>query len=125
MTAEEWIAAEWARCAPILQRAIDRNGDTFDADFVWREIAEGRAQMWPAPNSGVISSIRTAPSGLRFLESWLAAGDLHEIVELKPRIEAFGRSQGCTRSIISGRAGWGGAFPDYKTTSILLTKELG
>lgn len=117
--------AEWDRCRPILQRAIDRNGETFDADYVWREIFEGRAQMWPAPNSCVISSIRTAPSGLRFLESWLAAGDLEEIVQLKPRIEEFGRQQGCKRSIISGRSGWSGKFTDYKTTSILLTKDLG
>jgi len=37
---------------------------------------------------------------------WLGAGDLDELLAMRPLVERYGKDVGCTRATIDGRLGW-------------------
>lgn len=100
--------AEWSRCRPWLMKALARGGEpqTHDIDDVLAEVLTGDAQFWPGLNAAFVTQVHDFPR-YRALHSWIAGGDLGEIVEdMLPEIEAWGRGRGCTRFTVIGRKGW-------------------
>lgn len=125
MTAEEWIAAEWQRCAPFIQRAVERTDGAFDIEYVREGVLSGDAQLWPGQNSAVVTRIETHPSGLKACLLWLAGGDdLAELKKLETAISAWAKRMGCERMEIIGRRGWLKALSDYREGSTVLVRDL-
>ena len=94
------------RCAPLLQRAIDRSGKKETVEGVRARIASGQAQFWPGEKSVIVSEIVTDDNG-RGLGVWLASGDLGEIFAMFHGINAFARVWGCSFMFVHGeRRGW-------------------
>ncbi len=72
-----------------------------------RELEAHEAHLWVGERSCVVtvpSAVGSVPE--RAVHVWLAGGDLREIVEATPRIEAIVRDAGCTQVTIEGRKGW-------------------
>lgn len=93
----------WLRCRPWLLPALRREGG--DEDDLIADLNAGRAQLWAGERSAMVTQCVGEARGL-CLHVWLAGGDLAEILEMKPGIEAWAHAQGCTYVTIDGRPGW-------------------
>lgn len=110
---------------PLLERAILAYGDTHRKAHVWSKIEGRDAQLWITVGAALVTEIRVWPSGLREAVGWLAAGDLNELLSLRPRFEAWARAHRCKRvGIVLGRRGWARKLPGYRPAGIQLAKEL-
>ena len=118
------LKVEFERCAPFLQRAIDRANGEFDLDHVRDEVISGEAQLHSRPNSAAVTRIETTASGKKFVLCWLAGGNMQEVQELENSIEKWGRSIGCTQIKIIGRKGFIRSLPGYHEQATILAKEL-
>ncbi|MFI4966879.1 MAG: hypothetical protein ACHP9T_16125 [Caulobacterales bacterium] len=98
--------AEWARCAPWLEAALDHAGRTHSLTDVKAAITRGEARFWAGAESALVAAIECDP-GERRLLIWLAGGERDELeTEMLPRAEAWGRMHRCRRALVIGRAGW-------------------
>lgn len=85
--------------------AIDRPLYTVEA--VETELAANNAMLWLGERSCVVTTLTDFPSvGERVIEVWLAGGDLEEIKDMIPQIEAWAVQAGCTQAEVNGRLGW-------------------
>jgi hypothetical protein len=130
MTEEEqaWLLAEFRRCSPYIQEALDRDIGTHELPDVWKLIAERKAQLWPLPNSAVVTVLEYFPRKI-VLRYWLCGGIprgsvLKECLSIQDSIENWARSSGAVCALIGGRQGWMGVLPGFKKTAVLMTKAL-
>lgn len=103
----ETFNAEWDRCAPWLEAALEYGGGTHLLEDVReRVMTDDFCWFWPGKKAAAVSEIVIHPR-LRQMNFWLCGGDLHEIIdEMLPVAEARGILAGCTRFSTSGRVGW-------------------
>lgn len=104
----------------------DRIATALDGDTLERveaEIEAGRAQFWPGEGGAIITQCVANADG-RFLHVWLGAGEMAELLALKPGIEAWGRAQGCEFASINGRPGWARVHRDFEMVDGELRKAL-
>ena len=98
--------ADWARCAPWLDAALDHAGRTHSLAQVRAAVERDEARFWPGPRSVLVAVIETDPGDRRLL-IWLAGGDREELeIIILPLAEAWGRRSHCRRALVIGRAGW-------------------
>jgi hypothetical protein len=98
--------ADWARCAPWLQAALDHAGRTHTLAQVRAAVERDEARFWPGPRSALIAVIENDPGDRRLL-IWLAGGDRGELEGvILPLAETWGRQNLCRRVLVIGRAGW-------------------
>jgi hypothetical protein len=97
--------AHWLRCRPWVEAALGYAGGTHVWTDVWAEIAAGECQFWPGERSAMVTHILDFPRS-RGLHFWLCGGDLSELLDMLPQIEAWGHAQGCTKFTTAGRPGW-------------------
>ena len=118
--------AEWRRAAPLLDRALAHAGRSHGLNDVRAMIAAGEARLWLGEHAALVALIEDDPRERRLL-IWLAGGDLAELMQrLRPEAEAWGRTEGCRRAVIIGRAGWERALaPEgYAPLARIIAKEL-
>jgi len=114
---------DWARCRPWIEAAMEYAHGTHTADDVEQAIRSGEAQFWPGRACAAVTQIEDYPK-VRAASFWLAGGDLDELRdELRPRVEAWAKAQGCRHLTITGRQGWGRAL-GYAPLHWTCTKEL-
>lgn len=125
MTDEEltWLRAEFERCAPYIQKALDRDIGTHELPDVWDLIAANKAQLWPLPNSAVVTVLEYFPRKT-VLRYWLCGGDLKECLSIQDTIETWAKSAGAVDALIGGRPGWLGILPGFKKNAVFMTKAL-
>lgn len=119
-------AIEWARCASWLQAALDHAGGTHRLEDVAASVARGEARFWPGAGCALVAAVEADP-GERRLLIWLAGGDRAELESaLLPLAEAWGRANGCRRSLVIGRPGWERALKTkgYAPLARILAKDL-
>lgn len=119
-------ASERARCGPWLEAALAHAGGGHTLEDVWAMLETGDARVWFGPHAALVALIEDQPRERRLL-IWLAGGDLTEIArDLRPRAEAWGRAEGCRRSLIIGRSGWERALAPmgYAPLARIIVKEL-
>jgi hypothetical protein len=95
-----------------LQRALDIAGNTHDVSDVVDAIKAGRMQAFSGPDAFVVTETVSAPRK-RYLNVFLAVGDLDEVMFLQPQLEAFGKEHGCEFIIMHGRKGWSRVLPNF------------
>ncbi len=105
MEPSDHFLSEWERLSPLIQQALDRDGNTHSLEDLKKLVLSGKAQFWPTKNSVGISEILSTPK-CRTLSVWLAAGKMDEVLELAEAAAKFGKSQGCQKMRVSGRKGW-------------------
>jgi hypothetical protein len=109
-----------------VEAALEYSGGTHNFDDVAEMVRDHRLQLWPASNSVVLTEIIVYPR-LKNLHYFLAGGDLDELSRMRPMIESWGKSIGCTRVTLAGRKGWAKTFlkdEGYSPQWSVLAKEL-
>ena len=109
-----------------VEAALEYSGGTHNFDDVAEMVGDHRLQLWPASNSVVLTEIIVYPR-LKNLHYFLAGGDLDELSRMRPLIESWGKSIGCTRVTLAGRKGWAKTFlkdEGYSPQWSVLAKEL-
>ena len=92
-----------------VEAALEYSGGTHNFDDVAEMVKDHRLQLWPAKDSVVLTEIIVYPR-LKNLHYFLAGGDLDELSRMRPLIESWGKSIGCTRVTLAGRSGWSRTF---------------
>jgi hypothetical protein len=109
-----------------VEAALEYSGGTHNFDDVAEMVEQNRLQLWPAKDSVVLTEIVVYPR-LKNLHYFLAGGDLDELSRMRPLIESWGKSIGCTRVTLAGRRGWAKTFlkdEGYSPQWSVLAKEL-
>jgi hypothetical protein len=92
-----------------VEAALEYSGGTHGFDDIVEMVAKNQLQVWPATQSIVLTEIIVYPR-LKNLHYFLAGGDLDELSRMRPMIESWGKSLGCTRVSLAGRRGWAKTF---------------
>lgn len=113
---------EWIRAA--LEATTVRTTTLGD---VFAMIQQHKAQLHPFPRCAFVTMLEEHPAvGLKSVSCWAGGGNMAEMLEVTPTIEAWARSQQCTHAFISGRQGWKRALASqgYVVDRIILVKDL-
>lgn len=112
---------------PQLEAALAYTDNSHCFEDVAAEVASGALQYWPGARSVIITEIIVTP-GYKALGFFLAGGDLAELEMMYPRVEAWGRSMGCDRAVMTGRRGWERSFltrrSGWRQTLVVYEKTL-
>jgi hypothetical protein len=92
-----------------VEAALEYSGGTHHFADVRKMVEQNKLQVWPATESIVLTEIIVYPR-LKNLHYFLAGGDLDELSRMRPMIESWGKSLGCTRVSLAGRRGWAKTF---------------
>jgi len=115
---------EFKKRRHLIQDALEYADNSHTPEDVWSAIEKKRAQLWPLPNSVIVTEIVSYPAG-RSVRLWLAAGDMDELLEAEPFIAKWGKEHyGCKKVEIIGRKGWIKKLKDYQHKAVLLSKEI-
>jgi hypothetical protein len=117
---------DFERLRQHVEAALEYSGGTHKIEDIAEGLSAGRFQFWPGLNSAVVTEIIVYPQ-LKDLHYFLAGGDLDELKMMRPLIESWGKSIGCTRVSLAGRPGWSKTFlkdEGYEPKWFILSKEL-
>lgn len=117
------LSAEWERCTPYIEAALDYANHSHNIGDVRRAIEIGNAQFFPLENSAIVTEIVDYPKK-SVCRIWLAGGDLDELIHAEKHIARWAKQIGCHGMEIIGRKGWQRKLSDYRDTSVVLVKEL-
>ena len=109
-----------------VEAALEYSGGTHNFEDIIEMVDKQQLQLWPAKDSVVLTEIIVYPR-LKNLHYFLAGGDLDELSRMRPLIESWGKSLGCTRVTLAGRRGWAKTFlkdEGYSPQWSVLAKEL-
>lgn len=98
------LVHQWLRFRDQFEEAME--GGLYRIADLERDIAEGKAYLWPGRNAAVVAQRVVYPSGEAVMQTLWAVGDVEEILAMAPGIEATARLMGCTSMLVEGRAGW-------------------
>lgn len=117
---------EFERLRHHVAAALEYSGGTHRVEDIAVGIKAGRFQFWPGRDSAVVTEIIVYPQ-LKDLHYFLAGGDLDELQLMRPLIEQWGKSIGCSRVSLAGRKGWERTFlkdEGYEPKWFILCKDL-
>jgi len=109
-----------------VEAALEYSGGTHNFEDITQMVEDHRLQLWPAKDSVVLTEIIVYPR-LKNLHYFLAGGDLDELSRMRPLIESWGKSIGCTRVTLAGRRGWAKTFlkdEGYSPQWTVMAKDL-
>lgn len=117
------LLAEWQRCAPYIEAALEYCDGAYELDDVASIVVAGDAQFWPLADAAIVTEIIKYPrkTALRF---WLAGGNLQTLAEAEPAIIEWSKQYSCQSVEIIGRRGWTRALTGYTPASTIMTKEV-
>mgnify|MGYP004374762631 CR=1 FL=1 len=113
LTHEEWNA---------IKPALEREDDYLVGDMQ-KLLGKGLAQAWGNGRSAVITEIITHPRS-KVLNVWAVGGIIEDILEMEPKIEAWAKTQGCTKAQLSGRPGWDKVLKNWNKKSIIMKRSI-
>jgi hypothetical protein len=117
---EAWKAARGAIALALHKGNVGTEIAQVEADL-FRELA----QLWVAPGGVAVTQItKSRHRSYRTCTLIAFAGDYAKCIEYLPRLEAFGRNEGCSRFVILGRKGWKRRLADYREPYVILEKEI-
>lgn len=116
-------ADEWTRCLPWIEGALERAGGTHRADDVLALVVRGDMQFWPGERCALVTELIRYPR-LLACNYFLVGGDMTELLDMQPVIEAWAAAQGCTRMQCAGRFGWKRVLTDWDDFCVVMTKEV-
>jgi hypothetical protein len=114
---------EWNRCLPWIEAALDRTGGTHDAADVLDAVNRGDMQFWPGRACALVTELIRYPR-LLACNYFLVGGDMAELLEMQASVEAWARTQGCTRMQCAGRFGWRRVLKGWSEFCVVMTKEI-
>lgn len=115
---------QWARFRPLFQEAMEEGFWTIED--LEQKIAHKRAFFFPGKNAALVAEIVGYPGGERAMQALWACGDMAELMQMAPGLEAIARMMGCTSIVIEGRKAWERALKPmgYEPWSVTVRKAL-
>lgn len=118
------VLLQWARFR-------DRFGEAMSEGF-WtledleQKVAAKRAFFFPGHDAAMVAEIVVYPGGARVFQVLWACGDVAELLQMAPGVEAMGRMLGCTHALIEGQQAWQRLLKPlgYDLFSVTLRKAL-
>jgi hypothetical protein len=109
-----------------IQKALHHGGDTHTWGDVKERIQDGRARIFYDDNGCWIVEVMESPQK-RWLNAWIVAGQLPEVMSLQAEVERYAKEQGCAFMEARCRPGWKIVYPQYgwSQTGIVIVKEIG
>ena len=129
----ERFRKEFERCWPFLRDSLEyaafKKPDgtlwfSHTKEDVWERLETGKSFFWPGDKCAIVTEFHTSPTGLKSHHTWLAGGDLDEIVKKMQEVEKWGKEHGAHRQTGSGRRGWLKAFKGYREIGVRKEKSL-
>lgn len=109
-----------------IEAALAHNDGSHTFEDVAQGVELGEMQYWPGEKSVIITEIGVFPR-YKYLNVFLAGGDMAEIERMAAVIEGWAITQGCTREQLVGREGWGRTFltrDGWVKKSVVFEKKL-
>ena len=111
----------------LIERALEYSNGTHGFADIRGMVLRGEAHFWPGVNSCIVTEFISSP-GKQFLNFFLAAGHLGELEAMTPLILEWGKMNGCTHALLTGRKGWERTFLSktgwHKEDVIVMEKTL-
>jgi len=113
----------WHEAELLIRKAMER-GDLGKFSEVERMLKEGNALLWISADGVAVTHLEIVESGK--VCTIVACGGLGIVrgISAIHDIENYAREMGCKSVRIMGRKGWAKVLTDYRTTKIVLEKEL-
>jgi hypothetical protein len=91
-----------------------------------QKIADKRAFFFPGKEAAMVAEIVAYPGGVRVFQVLWACGEIPELLQLAPGVEATGRMMGCSEMLIEGQQAWKRLLEPmgYTLFSVTLRKPL-
>lgn len=109
--------------AHLIERALKRNHGTHLVSDIYDGIKGGLYQFWPGQNSAIVTEFIQYPRK-KSLNIFLVAGDLQEVLQMKPFVEDWAKQQGCDFVQSLARKGWARVMKDVPTAGMFYIKGL-
>lgn len=122
-TSAPLVSDQLARCRPWLENALARTEGAYEWPDILDGLATGHMQFWPAPHGAMITQVVESPR-LKTLHVFLAGGDLDQVLDMIPSLEAFAAFNDCVALTMDGRRGWERVLKDWTRTSVVMKKEI-
>lgn len=105
--------------------ALKKGGDTHTWEDVREGLITGKYQIFHNDFGACITEIVDAPQ-CRYLNCFVVAGKLPEVMELHDQVEFFGLTQHCKFMTTSARPGWQTVLPKrgWKRTHFVFAKPI-
>jgi hypothetical protein len=118
----------WPHVASLIKAAMEKGRLSSFTD-VEHAVRSGNALLWLAWNGEKIKAAAVTELGIANGETFctiVACGghDRSQWLPLIAGLEAYAKAQGCAAMRIYGRRGWRKLLPEYRTTRVLLEKQL-
>jgi len=108
-----------------LEQALEHGGGTFALHDIVEGLEEGRFQLFWNSGGMAVTEVIQCPQK-RYLNIFLAAGEMKAVLKLHRKVEKFAREMECDFMQASARKGWEKFNPEYgwKTTHTVYQREL-
>jgi hypothetical protein len=108
-----------------LEQALEHGGGTFALHDIVQGLEEGRFQLFWNNGGMAVTEVIQCPQK-RYLNIFLAAGEMKAVLKLHKKVEKFAREMECNFMQASARKGWEKFNPEYgwKTTHTVYQREL-
>jgi hypothetical protein len=106
----------------LIREACRRGGGTHDWDDYQEGIIDGKYQIFDSDHGVCITEILQAPRK-RYLQCWVVAGQLPEVMALQKQVDRHALTNDCEVEMTIGRVGWDRVLPHYgwkKTGSVFV-----
>lgn len=121
----------WPKVEAWLSAALDRDGMKLRSDDVLEQIAQGLLGLYliEVDESGellgvVACEVQEYPNAQVFNIAYCGGKDLYRWAGLLGAMEAEAVRLGCETLRITGRAGWGRIFPDYREINRVFERKV-
>ena len=118
------ILAQWARFRERFADAM--RGGFWTLEDLEDKIAAKRAFFFPGKDAAMVAEIVAYPGGTRAFQVLWACGEVAELLQMAPGVEAMGRMMGCTEMLIEGQKAWERLLKPmgYEAFSVTVRKAL-
>jgi hypothetical protein len=119
------LLSQWARYRDGFIEAMTDDG-YWTIDELESRVASRRAFFFPGAKAAMVGQIEVYPGGARVFQILWATGDVTELLQMAPGIEALARMMGCVEILIEGREAWRRLLEPmgYALFSVTLRKAL-
>lgn len=128
VVAREDVDGIWFLAEPHLLKSYRRSDQNIPVTLR-DDLHSGARQLWLLTQDVTIlaagvTSMHAMRSGLALKIEHLGGGSMQAWLPTLRELEAYARSQGCTKLTWEGRAGWTRLIPDYRVTAVVMEKRL-
>lgn len=119
----EAYAAEFDRCAPIIEPALSYTEGCYDLEDVRNAVLAGHMQLWPGDKSAMVTELVYYPSRKGLIVAF-AGGEFAELNMMKEQVRAFAKANGCDFWATNGRPGWARKLGIGRQVSAMCMEDL-